>query len=270
MAKQVTIVDLTAGAGLLAANANVIMQLARPGVGYGVVESTVESGQVMRHPWKRLRTTVTYLAVATAGTDEERAAFRRAVNGQHRAVKSGADSPVAYNAFDVDLQLWVAACLYRGVMDVGRFLYPNADVTADDEIYQDAARLGTTLQVPQDRWPADRAEFERYWKESLDRILIDEPVRTYLDGLTRQAFLPWPLRVVGGRINRFFTIGFLPEEFREQMRYEWSPQQQRRFDAALRAVALVNRVLPRPIRMFPGNAFLWDMRKRLKSNRPLV
>ena len=32
------------GVGLLAGPANVIMQLARPGVGYGVMESRVESG----------------------------------------------------------------------------------------------------------------------------------------------------------------------------------------------------------------------------------
>lgn len=33
-------------------------------MGYGVVESTVESGNVFRHPIERNRTTSTYLAVA--------------------------------------------------------------------------------------------------------------------------------------------------------------------------------------------------------------
>ena len=40
------------------------MQLARPGAGYGVMESRVESGRADRHPIKRARTTLTYLAVA--------------------------------------------------------------------------------------------------------------------------------------------------------------------------------------------------------------
>ena len=53
------------GVGLLVGAANVIMQLARPGVGYGVLESRVESGRVDLHPIKRARTTFTYLAVAT-------------------------------------------------------------------------------------------------------------------------------------------------------------------------------------------------------------
>ena len=56
------------GIALLAGSANVIMQLALPGVGYGVMESRVESGRIDRHPIKRARTTFTYLAVAGRGT----------------------------------------------------------------------------------------------------------------------------------------------------------------------------------------------------------
>src|SRR3712207_8541888 len=57
---------------LLAGPANVIMQLARPGVGYGVLESRVESGRVDLHPIKRARTTFTYLAVASRGTEDRK------------------------------------------------------------------------------------------------------------------------------------------------------------------------------------------------------
>lgn len=41
------------GIGPLLGPADVIMQLARPGVGYGVMESRVESGRVDRHQIKR-------------------------------------------------------------------------------------------------------------------------------------------------------------------------------------------------------------------------
>ncbi len=92
------------GIGLLAGPANVIMELARPGVGYGVKESRVESGRVDRHPIKRARTTFTYLAVAISGTDAQKAAYRRAVNRAHAQVYSTDESPVKYNAFDKDLQ----------------------------------------------------------------------------------------------------------------------------------------------------------------------
>ena len=76
------------GIGLLSGAANVIMELARPGVGYGVKDSRVESGRADRHPIKRASTTFTYLAVALAGTDEQKAAYRRAVNRSHAQVYS--------------------------------------------------------------------------------------------------------------------------------------------------------------------------------------
>jgi len=85
--------------------ANVVMQLSRPEVGYGVVESKVDSGNLLKHPWKRARTTFQYLAVAILGRPDDRAAFREAVNGSHRHVKSSPDSPVRYNAFDHELQM---------------------------------------------------------------------------------------------------------------------------------------------------------------------
>src|ERR1700741_1718780 len=84
------------GVAVLAGPANVIMQLARPGVGYGVMERRVESGRVDLHPIKRARTTFTYLAVAMAGTDEQKAAYRWAVNRAHAQVYSPPDSPVRY------------------------------------------------------------------------------------------------------------------------------------------------------------------------------
>jgi uncharacterized protein (DUF2236 family) len=36
------------------------MQLSWPEVGYGVMESKVDSGNAMKHPYKRARTTFTY------------------------------------------------------------------------------------------------------------------------------------------------------------------------------------------------------------------
>lgn len=108
---------------LLAGGANIILQLALPAVGYGVAESRVESGSILHHPIKRSRTTFTYLAVAMMGTSEEKLAYRRAVNRSHAQVHSTEDSPVKYNAFDENLQMWVAACLYWGFVDTHQKLH---------------------------------------------------------------------------------------------------------------------------------------------------
>jgi uncharacterized protein (DUF2236 family) len=266
--------DTLMGMALLLGPANVIMQLARPGVGYGVIESRVESGRVDLHPIKRARTTFTYLAVAMAGTDAQKAAFRRAVNGAHAHVYSTPDSPVSYNAFDPDLQLWVAACLYKGGVDFYRTFIGEMDEQDADRHYREAVVLGTTLQVPAEMWPPDRAAFDRYWQQQLDQVHIDAHVREYLypiaAGRIQGAPLPAVVRRQPEKLGVFITTGFLPQRFREEMRLPWDAVRQRRFDRLIAVLRTVNNMLPRFIRRFPFNVLLWDLDRRIKAGRPLV
>jgi uncharacterized protein (DUF2236 family) len=256
-------------AALLAGTANVIMQLSWPGVGYGVLESKVDSGNVMRHPLKRFRTTFTYLSVVMLGTDDERARYREAVNTSHRLVRSDENSPVKYNAFDPELQLWVAACLYFGTVDIVERMYGRPSEAALDEFYAFGASFGTTLQVRPEMWPADRAAFEQYWQQGLAKVSIDEPVRQYLTRLMDRSYLPWPLSATG-RSSTWITTGFLPELFRDQMHLTWSDRDERRFGQLMRAVGLGSRLLPGPVRRFPFNWFIRDLRLRSRLGRPLV
>src|SRR5581483_2417200 len=195
------VADLLNPAAVLLPAANVIMQLSLPGVGYGVLESPVDSGNVYKHPVKRARTTGTYLAAATVGTDADRELIRTAVDTAHRQVRSSPSSPVSYNAFDPRLQLWVAACLYRYFVDQHEFLHGPLDDAAADAVYADAQRLGTTLQVRDDMWPPDRVAFGDYWKRSLEELRIDPPVREHLLGVATMAFLPRPLHLLAGSFN---------------------------------------------------------------------
>lgn len=262
------------GVALLAGPANVIMQLARPGVGYGVVESRVESGRVDLHPIKRARTTFTYLAVATKGSAEQKAAFRRAVNRAHAQVYSTDESPVKYHAFDRDLQLWVGACLYKGAVDVYRLFVGEMDEETAERHYREGLPLGTTLQVPEDMWPKDRAAFDRYWQESLAKVHIDDTVREYLwplaAGRIRGVKLPKPLQRALDNFGLLITTGFLPQRFRDEMKLEWNDAKQRRFDRTIGALRLINHLLPRFIRQFPFNVLLKDLDWRIRTGRPLV
>ncbi|WP_218572973.1 oxygenase MpaB family protein [Pseudomonas sp. gcc21] len=258
------------GISLIAGGANVILQLARPGVGYGVLESRVESGQIFRRPLKRTRTTLTYLAVALAGTDREKQAYRRAIDEVHAQVYSTARSPVQYSAFDHDLQLWVTACLYWGFADTWRQLRGEPDPVSASVFYQRAAALGTTLQVSPERWPTDLAAFQSYWQRELARLQIDPPVRAYLTDIAELKFLPRIVSFTLGPLNRFITAGFLPPQVREQMHFVWGAKQQRKFGRLIAACALVNRRLPRIIRQLPFLVVLWDFRRRLRRGVPLV
>ncbi len=262
------------GVALLAGPANVIMELSRPAVGHGVAESRVESGRIDRHPIKRARTTFTYIAVANAGTDAQKSAFRRAVNRSHAQVYSTADSPVPYNAFDPELQLWVAACIYKGGIDVYRTFVGEMDDEDADRLYREGMALGTTLQVPPEMWPADRAAFDRYWQESLAKVHIDDAVREFLYPIAvsriRGVTLPGPVRRLSEGFALLITTGFLPQRFRDEMRLPWDAAMQRRFDRLMAVGGTANRMMPRIVRQFPFNLMLWDLDRRIRTGRPLV
>ncbi|WP_435769480.1 oxygenase MpaB family protein [Nocardioides sp. SYSU DS0651] len=254
----------------LAGPANVIMQLSWPGVGYGVMNSRVQSGSAMRHPFKRARTTFTYLAVALLGTDDDRTAFRRAVNVQHAQVYSRPGEQVQYRAMDPRLQTWVAACLYYGTVDmIERMHGPLPDDEAD-ALYAHCARFGTTLQMPADAWPADRAAFDRYWEDSMAEVDIDPHVADFLMQLTTLQNFPRLLQRTMAGFVVFVTTGFLPPPFREAMSLPWNARKQRRFDRLLRVLGAVERRMPRVLRTFPFNFYLRDMRLRRRLGRPLV
>ncbi len=266
--------DGVPGIALLAGPANVIMQLGHPAVGYGVKESRVDSGRIDRHPIKRARTTFTYLAVATRGTPEQQKAYRKAVTQAHAQVTSTDDSPVKYNALDPDLQLWVAACLYKGGVDVRRMFIGEMDDETADQHYRDSMALGTMLQMRPEMWPADRAAFDEYWDEQLDKIHIDDTIREFLYPIAvarmRGLRLPFPLQNINESLALLITTGFLPERFREEMRLDWNRAKQAEFDALMTAVRLGNALAPSFVRNFPFNVLLHDVNWRMRTGRPLV
>lgn len=261
---------LLSGLALAPAGANVVMQLSRRAVGRAVLESRVASGALTLHPIKRTRTTLTYLLLSLFGDEEERLYLRREVNRQHRQVRSAADAEVAYDAFDPELQLWVAACLYRGAVDAVTFLEGPPPPEVLDELYRLGARFATTLQVPASRWPVDRAAFEAYWNGALAHVETDDLTRRYLRGIVDLRFLPRPLAWVFGPAHRFVTTGFLPPLFREELNLDWDARRQRRFEAWTHGAAALWRVLPQPAREFPLNLVLVDARRRVRRGRPIV
>ncbi|HWU22089.1 MAG TPA: oxygenase MpaB family protein [Nocardioides sp.] len=257
-------------AAVFAGSANVALQLyGSPAVAYGVMESKVEGGRVDKHPFKRARTTFTYLAVAMLGDDEDRAAYREAVNGAHRHVRSTADSPVHYNAFDPALQLWVAACLYYGLVDTWERMHGPLDDTTADAMYRRASVLGTTLQMRPEMWPRTRQEFDDYFRRTLASTAMDEATAAYCRMLIRFEMIPWWLWPASRALG-FMNTGYTPWQVREQLGLAWTPRHEAAFTAVNRAAGTVYDVLPGAVRRMPFNLYLWDVRRRVRTGRPLV
>lgn len=256
-------------AALLAGPANVIMQMANTPVGRGVVESKVESGSLLKHPVKRTRTTLTYLAVAALGSADDRKMYRNAVNSAHRQVHSTSESPVKYNAMDPKLQMWVAACLYRGWEDITRLYGRPGEV--NELAYRQGAVMGTTLQMPYEMWPATRADFQQYWDETVESIAeVDPGIRDYLAKLMRLRFLgPYSGRAFSW-VSEALTLGYLPEEFRDKLEWYPSPNQERFFEANNVVLRIASRVTPQAIQVLPFKLLIADVRWRNRTGRPLI
>jgi uncharacterized protein (DUF2236 family) len=140
--------------------------------------------------------------------------------------------------------------------------------------YREGMPLGTMLQVPEDGWPKDRAAFDRYWHESLEKVHIDDTVRGYLwpiaAGRVRGVKLPGPVQRALDDFGLLITTGFLPQRFRDEMKLDWDARKRRRFDRTIGVLRFVNHLLPRFIRQFPFNVLLKDVDRRIRTGRPLV
>ena len=92
----------------------------------------------------------------------------------------------------------------------------------------------------------------------------------HLHGLASMAFLPWPIRVIGGPLNQFATTGFLPGRFRELMDLPWTAGQQRRFEWLLTGLRLADRAIPQQLWIVVYQMYLRDMRSRARRAEPIV
>ncbi len=248
--------------------ANVIMQLANPGVGQGVVDSKVDSGRADLHPVKRARTTGTYLAVAVFGTDDDRAFVRESVRRIHARVASEPDAAVRYSANSPRPCSGGWRCACSSTSSTSTSSSTDLDEHEYHRILLDGATLATTLNVRREAWPTTRADYEELWKAGVAEISMTDEVREYLTALCNLAFLEVRLGRVGRAIHRslgtpfeLVTRGALPPEFRDVMHYPWTADDQRRFDRYLRAVRRLHRVTGRVWPLL-WKTYLVDMRTR--------
>lgn len=252
-----TLPDLSTHLAFWLPAANVVMQLADPAVGYGVVESRVDSGRGDLHPIKRGRTTAQYLSVATLGRESDRRFFHEAVHAIHAHVTSTASSPVRYNANHAKAQLWVALCLVRYYTDQWEMMHGPLAEEELDEVVRIAAPLGTTLNVPDAWWPRTWAEYEEQFAAGLDGVEIGEPVRAYLQSIADFSVLKVRMgragtvayRTVGPWALTMTKFG-VPPRIREEMGWEITHHDLRRRRRVVALSAVLGRILPRPLHVY--------------------
>jgi len=250
---------------VLAGGRAILLQLANPAVGHGVAGHS----DFASRPLDRLTGTLSYVYAVTCGTPIDRAAAVRRVSLAHRPVHSArtttaqpAGGSPAYNAFDPELQLWVAATLYESATRMHDLVYgPLADVDAES-VYRDYGVLGTALQVPAGLWPADRAAFAEYWEQAVAALSTDETTRSVARRLLHPRTGPLWLRLAMP-LARLVTTGLLQPAERALFDLPWSTGRERAYRAVIWAVRGVYPRLPTRLRQAP-------MRRSLRTGRALA
>ena len=234
------------------AGATVAWQMAMPGVGRGVARHS----QTLQRPLDRLRATMGYVYAVTLGTEADRARIARHVNRAHRPVHGD-----GYNAFDPALQLWVAATLYRGALDV-HALFAGPVAREDREsLYREAWAFGRTLQVRDEDWPPDVAAFERWWETQERSLSVDPEVRAYLQAVLAGGRAPWYLRPAMP-LQHFVTRGLLPPRLRALYGLPWSRRDENRWQAFRRWAPRLYWTAPRVLRQWPARHYLGQLRRQ--------
>ena len=254
--------DIAGEAILLAGGGRaILLQIAHPGVGLGVAEHS----DFASRPLDRLHATMTYVYAVVYGSDEEIAAVRRRVNLAHAPVRSGTDAAgPAYNAFDPELQLWVAATLYDTAVDLYQRIFGEFDDASAECVFREYGALGTSLQVQPDAWPATRAAFRAYWDDMLPRLQVTDATRRVARDLLLPKAVPLWLTALMP-LARLMTVGLLPPELRAGFGLRWTPRNDRRFRRWLRVMAVVVPRLPARFRHSLRDHELAKLRRSLRS-----
>jgi uncharacterized protein (DUF2236 family) len=231
----------------------ILLQVAQPAIGLGVAEHSDFTWRAM----DRLRATMTYVYCMSFGNLSERRAIRDQVNRVHGHIHGA-----RYNAFDPDLQLWVAATLYQTSSMLYERWVGRLDSDTAETIYRQYRVLGVMLQMPGGCWPSDRAAFQDYWHDMLARLEVTDAARQVCRDLFHPRHIPAWMRAAMP-LNRLVTAGLLPARLRDAYGIEWNAQRQRRFNAFSSTVGRVYPHLPRVARQLPKTWYLRDMRRRL-------
>lgn len=253
--------DSAGDAVLIAGGARaILLQIAHPAIGRGVLEHSDFDDR----PLDRLWSTLGYAYAVVFGTDAERAAAVRLVNRAHAPVRGALDDGQRYTAYDPALQMWVAATLYDTAVTVHAELFGPLDERTADAFYASYSALGTSLQVPAEAWPADRAAFREYWDAMLPALSADASTRALSRRLMFATSLPAHLRAAMP-LARLVTAGLLPPPVRELYGVRWTPRAARRYSRIMRVAGAVWPLLPRGIRQWPKSYALRTITLRARQ-----
>ncbi|MFD1722148.1 oxygenase MpaB family protein [Amnibacterium endophyticum] len=231
-----------------------MLQLAHPAVGHGVAAHS----DFAADPLGRLRGTLEFVYVCAAGDEALVRRAARAVGVAHRPVVSAPGEPVAYDAREPDLQLWVAATIHDTAMRIAEAVWGPMPAPLADELLARNGLVATALGLPASSWPADRAAFDAAFAESARALAWHDGTLEVVRALVAARATPWWVRLLMPPLASA-TLASLSGSARPDGVATASP----RLLAVARAAAPAWRALPVGLRRLPARRLL-----RAAARRP--
>lgn len=236
----------------------ILLQLADPSVGRGVAEHS----DFAERPYDRLVNTLTYVTAVACGDEADIRAVRRSVGRAHAAVRGDAtECSPAYSAFNSDLQLWVTATLYWTAERVHDRVFGPLDDASADTFYREFAAVGTSLQLPADAWPDDRAAFATYWDGAVAKLRVTPQARAVAHELLHARTAPVWMRAVMPWA-RLATVALLPGTVRAGFGLTLTERNRRRYERMMSVVSAIYPRLPLRVRHLLRDELLRRLRAR--------
>ncbi|MGO1318703.1 MAG: oxygenase MpaB family protein [Galactobacter sp.] len=240
------------------AGAAILLQIADPRVGRGVAVHS----DFVRDPMRRLWGTLDYIYAVSLGDSETRARVVWHVNHAHSYVHGPAmETTPAYDAHDVDAQLWVAMTLCHCGTAAWEAVLGELPAGVQDEMVRGYGALATSLGVPPSLWFRDRASFDAAFAQRLRGLRVSDDARRVARGLLAAEHAPLWLRAAMPLV-RVATAALLPRAVREDFglpELELTPRKDAVFRGAVAALGQVYPVLPDKVRHVVARARLRRM-----------
>jgi uncharacterized protein (DUF2236 family) len=143
-----------------------------------------------------------------------------------------------YHALDPDTYFWAHATFFDQALYFADTFVKRLAPAEKEQMYLESKTWYRRYGVSDRPMPADYAEFERYWDNMIDTVLVAHPTARYGVGYVTKGFprpkgvspLAWRLiSPVFNPVAAFLTTGGMPPRTRETLGLPWNDRQERRY-----------------------------------------
>lgn len=187
---------------------------------------------------ERLRRTIPPIFNTVYGSEENNAGLQ--VRDFHHHVKGDMPGTEAgrYHALDPETYFWAHATFVEQIYYFADTFVKRLTDAEREQIWLESKTWYRRYGVSDRPMPATYAEFEQYWDQMMDQVVVAHPSAKYGVGYVTKGFpkpkavhpLVWRLAApVFNPVAAFLTTGGLPPRARQLLALPWTDKQERRY-----------------------------------------